>query len=130
MRRYIVPSIVVLLAVVGMTGQDLPTVADTPGETDQTFWVRHAYLLNIAKILAVTIGVTCLINLVAWVVAKVSARIAARVKDVAAGPVIKRVRTLVYFAPASQSCWSGCSRSSRFSQNSGSRPACRREPWA
>ncbi|MBU0638555.1 MAG: mechanosensitive ion channel [Planctomycetes bacterium] len=66
---------------------------------NRRFWVQHAYIQNIAVILAVTIGVTITINLLAWLIAGACAAFGRRLQaGTTVAPGVKRVRTLVYFA--------------------------------
>ncbi len=65
---------------------------------NRRFWVRHAYLINIARILAVTVVATIAINIVAAVIAAIAGRLARRSGSGRAVSGPKRVRTLVYFA--------------------------------
>jgi small conductance mechanosensitive channel len=60
--------------------------------------VEHAYILNIARILAVTIGVTIGINLLAWLMAGAFSTVARRLRRGAVVPGAKRAQTLIYFA--------------------------------
>ncbi|HUU95244.1 MAG TPA: mechanosensitive ion channel domain-containing protein [Phycisphaerae bacterium] len=64
---------------------------------NRRFWVEHAYILNIARILAVTIGVVLGMNLLAWLVANVFSTVARRLRREAATAGIKRAQTLIYF---------------------------------
>ena len=65
---------------------------------NRLFWVKHAYILNVARILLVTIGITFLITLLTWLAGQLSATVARRFKRETAEPTVKRVRTLIYFA--------------------------------
>ena len=65
---------------------------------NRRFWVEHAYILNIARILAVTIGIVLGINLLSWLVAGTFSAVASRLRREGAIPGAKRARTLIYFA--------------------------------
>ncbi len=65
---------------------------------NRRFWVEHAYILNIARILAVTIGIVLGINLLAWLAANVFSAVARRLRRDAATAGVKRAQTLIYFA--------------------------------
>jgi small-conductance mechanosensitive channel len=65
---------------------------------NRRFWVKHAYILNIARILVVVVGVVLGINLLAWLAANVFSTVAHRLRREAAAAGIKRAQTLIYFA--------------------------------
>ena len=79
-------------------GDEYRREAEALRAANRRFWVEHAYILNIARILAVTIGIVLGINLLTWLVANAFSAVAARLRREAAIPGVKRARTIIYFA--------------------------------
>ena len=65
---------------------------------NRRFWVEHAYIMNIAWILATVVGIILGINLLAWLAANVFSVVARRLRREAAAAGVKRAQTLIYFA--------------------------------